>query len=100
MKSYWIHIWENVPTTGLTQFDVYPNPSEGAIAVQVAFATPATGYLSVVDLSGSKIFLRESFAGQLSCEFKPAALYNLPSGIYLLVLETAGERYYKRIVKK
>jgi hypothetical protein len=81
------------------RFEVYPNPNDGIFAIQLEFAVPVTGSLSLIGLSGNRMLWQQRLSEQTSYEVRPG-LQQLPAGIYLLVLESGHKRYYKRIIKK
>ncbi|HHG84518.1 MAG TPA: T9SS type A sorting domain-containing protein, partial [Bacteroidetes bacterium] len=102
-------IWTNMFTVSLIigldqglsapRLEVVPNPTSGTVRVTVAL--PATGKVqfSLNDLRGRQIFAAEQQANDLQIE-QEIDLSNLPAGVYLLQVESEGQRSWTRIVRQ
>lgn len=74
---------------------VYPNPTQGVFTLSTRKPLRAALTIQVTDLSGRKMASLSLEAGKTVLK---ADLKGLSSGIYLLLLETEGERYYQKLV--
>lgn len=72
---------------------IYPNPSEGLFNLQVGSTEAIT--VRIADVSG-KIISAKQFAGASLYSFD---LQAAPAGVYLMEVETANGRTFKRLVK-
>ncbi len=77
-------------------FDIYPNPSNGLFHLYLELHKRSDVDLRVMDLSGKVVYqdqLRRavSYQGDLD-------LSNLSKGVYLLTLESSGQRIFQKLV--
>jgi hypothetical protein len=86
-----------VSTSLVSRFEVYPNPSNGAFTIAIAFREAVDGSLTMVDLSGNKAVLEENITATKEYSFQAAIQY-IPSGIYVLILQVNGRMFSKRIM--
>jgi hypothetical protein len=88
-----------VATGIVSRFDVYPNPSDGAFMIAIEFSEVIDGRLTMADLSGGKIFLKETLTAKTEYSYQ-TALQHIPSGMYFLILKIGDKTYSKHIVIK
>jgi len=75
-----------------TSVQIFPNPVGEVLNYQFA-DTPEVERVQLFDVNGKLVRETTAVTGQLS-------MTDLPKGVYLFVLETAGERVQQRIVKQ
>jgi hypothetical protein len=73
--------------TGIKQFDIYPNPTNGAFVARVELHEQNRVILRLTDLQGSRIWASQAAEGQTYYEI-PFNIPNLKAGVYLLTLQT------------
>jgi hypothetical protein len=96
--------WEGVPleienNTGLTQWNIYPNPVKDHASVQFKLHSPGTVYIEIIDITG-KVYKKESktFAIEGSHEID-IDLINLPKGVYLCKISTPYDAMSKSFIR-
>lgn len=79
----------NRPSPSTKEIVLYPNPSRGHINLRLDSFTPGIATIIICDIQGNLIESREYFfEGHLEISTR-----SLPSGLYLLTLQTANELY-------
>lgn len=81
---------ENISEVSTT---VYPNPTSGEITVR---GSESINSILLMDMQGRKI-LEERAVGQSNRSIN-LNNYNVPRGQYLIIVETAGEKYSEKII--
>ena len=76
-------------------FSIYPNPSLGAVNVQLGNLTAEKHIVSVVDLSGREIYSNEETSNAFTINLNDAS-----NGTYLVHITSNGVKLTKRIVLK
>jgi hypothetical protein len=71
--------------------ELYPNPSENTFSFINPFGSQ-TGILTIVSLDGKKIFEERVIGNSIQCT------HPLENGVYLVVLEVAGQQIQERLV--
>jgi len=79
------------------QFNLYPNPSNGLLNLELNSTTGNSIHLNIFDLTGKVIYtaLLENPSGEIQHELN---LLNVPNGIYLLQVEQDGQYLNKKLV--
>ncbi len=75
-------------------FSVYPNPTDDFILIS-ADKKQIVSTLKVVDIMGKTLLRKSNISDHL-----PIDISNLPNGIYLVLIETAGKKEVHKIVKQ
>ena len=83
---------------GISDFAVYPNPSNGVFTAAINLETASDLTISVVDLTGNKVF--ESTDKSVTSLNKPINLSTLAAGMYIVNVKTATGSVNQRIVIK
>jgi hypothetical protein len=83
---------------GISDFGVYPNPSNGVFTAAINLATASDLTISVVDLTGNKVY--ESTDKSVTALNKPINLSTLAAGMYIVNVKTATGSVNQRIVIK
>jgi hypothetical protein len=73
--------------TGIKQFDIYPNPTNGAFVARVELHEQNRVILRLTDLQGGRIWASQAAEGQAYYEI-PFNVPALKAGVYLLTLQT------------
>jgi len=76
---------------------VYPNPFNDALTIELSRNLPSPPIVEVYDLNGKLVAMPPQIDvkdGKSFLKWKPK---NLPSGIYILIVETGDKVYYKKI---
>jgi hypothetical protein len=81
-------VTENEPIDNLT---IYPNPSKGPFTLKHSFGND-TGTLRIVALEGKKVYEQEVKGETIHFS------QQLENGVYLVVLEIAGQQLRERMV--
>jgi hypothetical protein len=79
-----------------TQFNIYPNPSGGLVAINLDFAERKTGVLEIIDITGKKVYsydIKNTIAEGLDLDLK-----HFPAGIYMAVLKVNGETQTRKFL--
>lgn len=76
---------------------LFPNPSNGLMNIEINMNNAAEIRLNVMDLLG-KTFIRKEFAGQNGLFRETVDLENLSNGIYIIRLEKEGQIYTDKII--
>ena len=77
------------------QFNLYPNPFDDSFNLKFYQENKGIKDLKIIDLSGNVVYNHNFEDSSLVIEN-----LTFDSGIYILVLEIAGEKFYKKILKK
>jgi hypothetical protein len=88
---------EPLATISAADFTVYPNPATDKITVRTNSSNPVTS-LSLQTISG-KIIWQQTYSQQILGEIQ-VDLGTLPSGIYLLRIDSQGIPVVKKVVKQ
>jgi hypothetical protein len=83
---------------GVTNFSVFPNPSNGIFTANVSLVAASDVTISVTDMTGSKIF--ESTDKAVKEINKQINLSSIATGIYFVSVKTAQGTANQRIVIK
>lgn len=79
-------------------FDVYPNPTDGIVYIDLEESASADNEVHVLDLSGKVIFKRALINPETG--MMDVDLNHLPSGMYIIRLKSGDKEYLgKRIMK-
>lgn len=81
----------NVATVGLKNISVYPNPAKEQWYVE---GLPANATISLVDMTGKKIWSKKSDSSSITI---PAQ--NLATGIYMLEVSMGNDKVYYKLIK-
>lgn len=85
------------PPAGSEEWRVFPNPAQDAVYISPSAIRPATALFVLSDMLGRPALVQKrELAGRETVEL---SLSGLPAGVYLLVVETEGGRFARRIVK-
>jgi hypothetical protein len=79
-----------------TQLNVYPNPTDGNVAIDFNLAKPSDGTVEVFDLLGNVVYTY-AFTNTMT-DTQYIDLSFLSSGMYMVVLSTAEERVTQRLL--
>lgn len=79
----------------LTNFDVFPNPTNGQFAVRLDFKETTDVNVKVVNIVGQPIFETNTTDNAL---YLPMDLTNQPAGVYFIMIQTENGRAVKRIL--
>ncbi|MCW3126170.1 MAG: endonuclease i [Bacteroidetes bacterium] len=85
-------------TMGVTDFSVYPNPSNGVFTASVSLESASDITISVVDMTGNKVF--ESTDRSVKELSRPINLSSIATGIYIVNVKTTNGNINKRITVK
>jgi hypothetical protein len=78
---------------------VYPNPNRGEFTLQYELANPSDVRVDLFDLGGSFIKTLVNVRGQHRGHYKiPINVGELPNGVYLVNLISAGQRWSEKLV--
>lgn len=80
------------------RFDVYPNPNGGNFMINIVLRDPVQARVRMLNLAGNRNLIDHRVETQ-EYEYE-ALLEGIPSGVYYIVLEVAGETKAKRVVIK
>jgi hypothetical protein len=84
-------------TKGGDRLTVLPNPAHGSVMVRFRLARPGTVRMLLFDVSGRQVFRRSvecRGVGEQSLTLDPP----LPAGVYLLMVETPGEKLSAQLI--
>jgi hypothetical protein len=81
----------------VSSFEVYPNPNDGAFTIAIVFRESVDGWLTMVDLTGGRVFLTETLTSKTEYSLEPV-FQNIPAGVYFLILRVKNKIFNKRIV--
>lgn len=94
------------PATSVTELnkafnglEAYPNPLHGALNLRFSLPTDAAVQIALYDLTGKKVsslYNQNTAAGSHALQFETSSL---PSGMYLLRLESQGQSQVIKLVK-
>jgi hypothetical protein len=83
---------------GLSQLNIFPNPTTGQATLTVAMERPADLTIEIVDMLGRRVWEKQaSNTGQLT---EPLDLTALPAGMYLLRLSANGQTVSKKLLRQ
>ncbi|HAA13338.1 MAG TPA: hypothetical protein DCE41_17265, partial [Cytophagales bacterium] len=77
----------------LPQFEVFPNPTQGAFTVRVQ--NGSSHFLSVTNLLGQEVYQQQIDASQPE---HTVYLENAKPGVYLVRIQTGDRQYQQRLV--
>lgn len=86
----------NIP--GMTDFNVYPNPSNGVFTASISLESASDVTISVVDMTGNKVY--ESTDKAAKDITKQINLGSVAAGIYVINVKTANGTTNQRISVK
>ena len=81
----------------LTLHNIHPNPTQGHIEIPFTLAQPQNVSLSLIDVSGRPVGESREMMYEAGKQSASWNVENLPSGIYYVLLTTAGERQMKPV---
>lgn len=84
------------PTGMSVTFEAYPNPVNGKLQVRITDGSPAGGRILLCQPTGAVVQQHPVDGINATCTFDTGSL---PSGIYLLILETPGGSIVRKIIK-
>ncbi len=82
-----------VPTVAAAQFEVYPNPSNGVLVLQLLQQGEAT--ITIADVSGREVVRQQSTVPGNNID-----IHQLAPGIYIITAQQGGALYRKELVVK
>lgn len=92
-------IIEEVITTKQTEFNVYPNPSNGEFIIKYDVLKRADVRVDIHDLKGALLKTVVNIAGQFEGKYQvPVNLNNLSNGIYIVTLINDGKKFTEKVV--
>ncbi|MEM8894825.1 MAG: T9SS type A sorting domain-containing protein [Bacteroidota bacterium] len=93
--------WSDLQIELARQIDVYPNPFDETITIQLLNNSADLGLIEIRDVSGRLVRLLEPSTDikQVTWDGRGATGAPLPSGIYLMRIEIGNELITKRVVK-
>jgi len=71
-------------------FTIYPNPTDGYMYVDFLI----TGTIEIFDINGKSVFQKTMTDSDVMIDIS-----NLPTGVYTLIFDSDGKRYYSKIVR-
>jgi hypothetical protein len=81
----------------VTSFTIYPNPNGGNFFIKIVLRDPVPARVRMLNLMGNSSLIDHRMNEQLEYEYH-ASLESIPSGVYFIVLEVAGETITKRVI--
>lgn len=78
------------------QMEVYPNPTDGSVAIDINFDQRKDATVQVFDLLGNVVYTY-AISNEVS-DLRYVDLSFLESGVYMVVLSTAEQRVSKRLI--
>ena len=78
---------------------VYPNPFYSYIYVEISQKSEIPVTIELFNITGRKVYQSEKFSGKFNTIKISDNLENIPSGIYLLKIQTSNRNISKRICK-
>ena len=82
--------------TDKAQLNVFPNPTDGHVYINIDLASRKDGLVEIFDLLGKKVF--EYAFKNLTAESIEADLSNQPKGMYTVTLRSGDEFISKKLV--
>ncbi len=82
-----------------TKFDVYPNPTNGPLQIEVVSDKDINATITISDLSGKRVRTIETFVTKGSNNLK-LDLGDLVNGIYTLQMTTDSKDKYNKVIEK
>jgi hypothetical protein len=98
------NLYIQAPVTDIEQsllenFNVYPNPTMGNIAVEITPGTGAIVHISIQNLQGQVLFT-ENLQRDTSIQRKEIDISSYPEGLYIIRAESKGKWMTRKIEKK
>ncbi len=91
----------NIINTGeyLKQVDIYPNPVQDQVNVDVLLGQPAETTLGIYDISGFEVEQRDM--GTIEAQFESVIdMSTLPSGLYIIQVKSGNEVVMRKVLKQ
>jgi hypothetical protein len=85
------------PASIVSDFRVFPNPSNGAFTIRASFLEEASGTVRMLSFSGGVALVNQEIHSATDFEFA-ASLRQIPAGLYFIVLEIGDEVRTQRVI--
>jgi hypothetical protein len=85
------------PSSVVSDFRVFPNPSNGAFTIRAAFNEETSGTVRMLSFSGGVALINQEIHSATDFEFA-ASLQQIPAGLYFIVLEVGNEVRTQRVI--
>ncbi len=87
----------NTQSSGLEEFMLYPNPSDGSFSAKITLKDSGTVSLRIFSLANNSLLEHKTANGELTYDI-PFDLSQVPSGLYAVVLETPFGNQVRKII--
>ncbi|MBT1709405.1 T9SS type A sorting domain-containing protein [Fulvivirgaceae bacterium PWU5] len=85
------------PASIVSDFRVFPNPSNGAFTIRATFREETSGTVRMLSFSGGVALINQEIHSATDFEFA-ASLRQIPAGLYFIVLEIGDEVRTQRVI--